>query len=110
MLARDHSISTAFCEAIHMRTMAPALTTAHENAAVSILVVQARHLGTLPRKVPEAPARLTRVAARSDPPPHENSSVIPAKMRERIADGQVDHRGSLYCGIAAVWRSSTDDP
>jgi hypothetical protein len=33
-------------------------------------VVQARRLGTLPRKVPEARARLIRIAATSDPSPH----------------------------------------
>jgi hypothetical protein len=62
VLACDHRVSTALCEAIHMQPTGPALTTAHENTALGILVVQAGCLGTLPRKVPEAPARMTRVA------------------------------------------------
>ncbi|MBR1247277.1 hypothetical protein JQ609_10055 [Bradyrhizobium sp. AUGA SZCCT0169] len=69
----DHSVSTAPCEAIHTRVPAPALTTAHDNTAESILVVQARCLGTLPRKVPVAPAQLTRVEVASDPSLSGNS-------------------------------------
>jgi hypothetical protein len=53
-----------------MQATGRALTTAHENAAVGILVVQARCLGTLPRTVPEASARLTRIAVKFDPPLH----------------------------------------
>jgi hypothetical protein len=90
VLACDHGVSTEICEAIHTPAMAPALTTTHENAADSILVVQARHLGTLPRKVPEASARLTRIAATFDPSLHEDSSIISVKSRRRIANGQVD--------------------
>jgi hypothetical protein len=90
--------------------MAPALTTAHENAADGILVVQAGCLRTLPRKVPEAPARLTRIAATSDPALHENSSINSAKMRRRIVRERVDQTRLACCGMAAVWSSSTDDP
>ncbi|MBR1210659.1 hypothetical protein [Bradyrhizobium sp. JYMT SZCCT0180] len=73
VVACDHSVSTALCEAIHTQVPAPALTTAHDNAADGILVVQARCLGTLPRKVPEAPAQLNRVEVTSDPSLNGNS-------------------------------------
>jgi hypothetical protein len=75
-----------------------------------MLVVQACRLGTLPRKVPEVAARLTRFAATSDPPLHENSSLVAAKMRRRIAGGQVDHARLVVFGIAAVWSNSTGGP
>ncbi|MBR1223284.1 hypothetical protein JQ600_00040 [Bradyrhizobium sp. AUGA SZCCT0176] len=81
VVACDHSVSTALCEASHTRVPARALTTAHDNAADSILVVQARCLGTLPRKVPEAPAQLTRVEATSDPSFNGNGSIISWKPR-----------------------------
>jgi hypothetical protein len=110
-LARDHSVSTALCEAIHMQATGRALTTAHENAAVGILVVQARCLGTLPRKVPEASARLEpfpfrlnrngALAAKFDPPLHQNRSNISARIRKRVGEcGSV----TPACGIAGWLR------
>src|SRR5258707_122129 len=76
VLACDHGVSTALCEAIHMQATGRALTTAHENTAVGILVGQARCRGPLPGKFPEPSARLTRMVAKFDPPLHENRPMI----------------------------------
>jgi len=71
--------------------MTPALSTAHENATAGILVVQARCLRPLPGEVPEGRAQLTPIAATTDPSPHQNSSIISAKLRRRISDRPIGH-------------------
>jgi hypothetical protein len=105
-LAWDHSVSTAHCEAIHMQATGRALTTAHENAAVGILVVQARCLGTLPRKVPEAVAEMTRITAKRAPLLHENRSNIFTEGAPADAGGRIDRARPVVpwhgCGLARL--------
>jgi hypothetical protein len=91
-----------------MQATGRALTTAHENAAVGILVVQACCLGTLPRKVPEALAEMTRIAAKRAPPLHENRSNIFSEDAPADAGGRIDRARPVVsrhgCGLARLDR------
>jgi len=105
-LTGDHGVSTEHCEAIHMRSMLHPLTTAHEKATLCMLVVQARCLGTLPRKVPEARAEMTRIAAKRAPPLHANRSNIFSEDAPADCGGRIDRARPAAsrhgCGLARL--------